>query len=496
MFPKKYLLPLLAFVVPLLIRFIPEVLMGPNVVGFDTMAHYVPTVLQWQNGNMGFWALVGTAPLFYSIVIFLVSSGGGLITVLKILPPVLEGFLGLSVFGYAKKGLGWSSKKSLATAVLATVYFVSLRISWDMMREELALILFFVVLMLFTSKKLFSAPWKRYLLLSLAMSLVVLAEQLVAAVMFGVILLTLLYDLIKRNRKEIGRLIVTSLPSVFIFFGLFYLSPQVSEFRIIFGFSQNDGWLALFGYSSYGAMLTSLAGFFLFCFLPILPLIIIGARRLGNFQLHAWVLLGVIIALIPMVSPSNLRWVMMLTYPFAFYVTEALSRIKLVSWKRFKITFYKIAAVYLVLMVSILSFGFMAMPPSSPLSYFNPQGFNSYVYQMPTSMLQNTVSISDCQDVVNALNWVKGNISQDGVLLSHRAFYGWALSTLNSSQVVLYEYNNPLDSAEAVAQQGHSQIYLIWWINGEGWYGQPSVSTSFQEIYHSGDIAIYRYTPN
>ena len=85
MFPKKYLLPLLAFVVPLLIRFIPEVLMGPNVVGFDTMAHYVPTVLQWQNGNMGFWALVGTAPLFYSIVIFLVSSGGGLITVLKFL---------------------------------------------------------------------------------------------------------------------------------------------------------------------------------------------------------------------------------------------------------------------------------------------------------------------------------------------------------------------------------------------------------------------------
>ena len=51
-------------------------------------------------------------------------------------------------------------------------------------------------------KKAFFSPMKRYLLLSLAMSLVVLAEQLVAAVMLGVILLTLLYDLIKRTEKK------------------------------------------------------------------------------------------------------------------------------------------------------------------------------------------------------------------------------------------------------------------------------------------------------
>ena len=209
--------PLLAFAVPLLVRVVPEVLMGPNIVGFDTMASYVPTVLLWQNGHTDFWGLVATAPLLYSILIFLVSAGGGLITVLKVLPPILEGFMGLSVFGYAKHGLGWSSKKSIVTALIASVYFVSLRISWDTLREELALILLFAVLILLTADKLFSHPWKRYLLLSVAMSLVVLSEQLVAVLMLGIILLTLIYNYVKKNRLGITRLLAASVPALFCF---------------------------------------------------------------------------------------------------------------------------------------------------------------------------------------------------------------------------------------------------------------------------------------
>ena len=40
--------------IPLLVRFIPEVLMGPYLVGFDTVAHYVPTTLHWLDGNVDF----------------------------------------------------------------------------------------------------------------------------------------------------------------------------------------------------------------------------------------------------------------------------------------------------------------------------------------------------------------------------------------------------------------------------------------------------------
>ena len=143
-------------------------------------------------------------------------------------------------------------------------------------------------------------------------------------------------------------------------------------------------------------------------------------------------------------------------------------------------------------MVSVLSLGFMLMPPQNPFPYF-AEPVNGYIYQIPTSMLQNTVPKIDCPDTVNALQWFKNNVDSSAVLLTHRAFYGWAMLTVNASQIVLYEYDNPANAANTVAQQGHSKIYLIWWINGQGWYGQPTVPSSFEEVYHSGEIAIYSY---
>lgn len=488
---KPNLFLFLAFLLPTIIRAIPEAIMAPYVTGFDIMAHYVPTTHLWLSGDIGFAAFLGTAPLFYSIVVLLVSSGGALITVLKVLPPILHGFLGLSIYGFAKLGLGWTPKKSLAVTLLATLFFVSLRISWDMLRNELALIMFFVVLTLLSSEKLFSKQWKRYLLLSFAFSLVVLAHQLVSVIMFGVIALTIVHSLVKRKRSDVPRLLVAALPAFLVLLGLFFLSPQVSEFRLIFGFGEQDGWLELFGYSSYTSMLVDAIGFFLFCFLPLLPLAVFGAKNLRNFQLRSWLILSVVIALIPMVSPSNLRWVMMLTYPLAFFAVEGLSRLRVVASKRFKVAFFRFVSAYFVVL-AFLSVGFMLLPPEQPLFYFNYQLCNGYVYQMPTSMLQNTVSINDCSDVTKALQWVRLNMNQSDVLLSHRAFYGWALSELNKDQVILYEYDNPVEIAQSMLAE-HRRVFLVWWADGQGWYGQQSIDSYFNEVFSSGKIAVYVY---
>lgn len=481
---------------PLLLRAVPEFLMGPYVVGFDTMAHYVPTTILWLNGGVDLWRYIATAPLFYTLIVSLVSSGGPLIAMLKIIPPILHGFLGLSIYGYAKSGLAWSPKKSALTALLGTAYFVALRVSWDLLRNELALIFLFLVLALLTPEKSGKSSWKRYLLLSLSMIAVVLAHQLVTVLMLGIVTFTIIHEFLRKERVKLIPLIAVSLPAVLLFLTSLYFSPAIPEYRLIFGFSTNDGWLSLFGFSSYASMLASEAGFFLYCFLPILPLVIISARRFGNFQMRTWILLIFIASLIPMVSPSNLRWTMMLTYPLAFYVSEALSRLKAINWKRFKLTVHRVAILYLVLSTAILSLGFMLKPPETPLSYFDARQYNSYIYQIPSSMKQNTVSLTDCNDTTNALQWFKNNINGNALLLTHRAFYGWALSTVNRGQVVLYEYDNPANAAQTLSQEGHDQIYLIWWENGQGWYAQPTVSSSFKEVYNSGKIAIYNYTPN
>ena len=77
--------------------------------------------------------------------------------------------------------------------------------------------------------------------------------------------------------------------------------------------------------------------------MPLLPSALLSVRRFKNFQIQSWIILILIAAFIPIVSPSDMRLLMLLIYPLAFYVTEGLSRLKLVNWKHFKITSYVLA---------------------------------------------------------------------------------------------------------------------------------------------------------
>jgi hypothetical protein len=128
---KKLFLPFLAFLIPFLIRCIPEIVMGGYLVGFDVIAHYVPTTVLWLQGDVTLGSFFGTAPLLYTLTTGLTFFSGSVFVALKVLPPLLLGFLGLSVYTYARLGVSWSQKKSLFVALLSALYFVALRISWD-----------------------------------------------------------------------------------------------------------------------------------------------------------------------------------------------------------------------------------------------------------------------------------------------------------------------------------------------------------------------------
>ena len=371
---RDIIFPALAFSIPLVVRVIPEILMGPYIIGFDTLGFYVPNTLLWLHNGINLWGFLATAPLFYTIFMSIVGVGGSPVFVLKIISPLLLGFLGLSIFAYAKRGLGWSPPKSTFVALLGTVYFVALRASWDQLREELGLVFFFVVLMLLLINRKDSS-WKRYVVLSLAMMAVVLSHQLVSVLMFGAIIFTVAYNLFRKDFTRSINLIVVSLPAA-LYFVIVYLSG-VAQSGIL-GYSTNIAsplatWT---GFTSYQSMLISEGGFFLYCFLPLLPLVVVGLWRFGNLQLRSWLLLSLILLLLPLSSVSPYRWVLLLTYPLAFYATDALSRLKSIKWKRFKFTVHRIAILYLVLSTAILSFGFIFMTSEKPFFYFNPEQFN------------------------------------------------------------------------------------------------------------------------
>ena len=212
-----------------------------------------------------------------------------------------------------------------------------------------------------------------------------------------------------------------------------------------------------------------------------------GRGLKGNLPLFVWIGLVSIILLIVLLSPSTFfiggvlpyRWTLLLVYPLSFFAVEGLSRIK---WN-----WYKVAVGFLL---AILSVTFMVLPNGNAFAYYS-----NYPTYIPKSMLQNTVQLSDCQDTVNALLWAKNNMPANGRLLVHEAFYGWAKLSFDNASLIPYFFSTPEDSISNITKSDDSNsLYLIWWVNGAGWYGQPTVPTSFEELYHSGNIAIYHYT--
>jgi hypothetical protein len=381
--------------------------------------------------------------------------------------------------------LSWSPKKSLLVVLFATLYFVALRVSWDMLRSELGTVFLFVTL-IFLKKNGWS--FRSGISLSLAMVSVVFAHQLIAVIMFAIVIATILRTYLDKKMVELRRLIVCSAPAVFLFFSIIYINYFVYSSPIL-GFSDkySRGFEALVTASHTDLVLNTL-GFLAFCYLPLVPLLVFGARRFkSNIQLKAWIIWIFIPLLLVIISPTAFfvggvlpyRWILLLTYPLAFYAVEGIGAIK---WNWYK------AGVGFIL--AILSVGFLVLPNSAALGYYN--SFPTYV---PKSMLQNTLQLSDCQDTVNALLWARNNMPINGYLLVHEAFYGWATLTLDSNRLIPYFFANPAEEANKLQESNPSNpLYLIWWVNGSGWYEQPTIPEPFSVVYSSGNIAIYKYS--
>jgi hypothetical protein len=173
---------------------------------------------------------------------------------------------------------------------------------------------------------------------------------------------------------------------------------------------------------------------------------------------------------------------LLLVYPLSFFAVEGISRIhRKVNYHILEVT----VAVFLI----VLSAGFVVLPNNQPLVYFG-----AYTTYIPTSMVQNTLPLSDCQDTVNALTWANSNLPSNGYLLVHEAFYGYALTSFDIERVTPYFFGNLTQVTSQLKESNTTApMYLIWWVNGLGWYGQSTVPGAFVEVYHSGSIAIYHY---
>ena len=148
---------LAAFFVPLMVRSIPEILSWPYPLGLDTLT-LMPTIQQAWVFTLSPVGFLQNTNLFLLLATLLNGLFHNVITVTKILGPLLLAALSFVMYLYARKGLCWSSRKSLLVSILVATYFVSLRDSWDLYRQTLGLVFLMAALI---SLKSFKSP-RRY----------------------------------------------------------------------------------------------------------------------------------------------------------------------------------------------------------------------------------------------------------------------------------------------------------------------------------------------
>jgi hypothetical protein len=466
------------------IRLVPELLSWPDPLGFDTVTWLAPFMGTCQEEGLGYgYSLLierQNAPfafMLFGFVAFVTNVDPLILT--KIMAPFLFGFLVWSFFYFTKKTFGWDERKAFLASVVLSLYFITLRMSWDLYRNLLGIA--FLMIALAHSTKL---DTKRDQAIFLVFSfLAILTHELIAVFVIFLYAYLFLCKYLKKKEVSPPLLVCAMVAVLFVLYYAHWVIPAsgatVLSSRPVVPLEFPMDYLSAKGpyfYAGPAEIYGDVLILALISFIPIFPLCVKGL--FWNRLLNGWVVLLLfgsfaVLFLPTMAIPLWNRWLFMLIFPAVIFGTNFLFRLD-----------KKKISLYLGLLV-ILSSLFIALPSQIASHYFSTPYTVRYV---PSSMMQNTVPLSDSDDVRSALGWLDENAGTDSALLAHYAFVGWAELYTDDLEIVTYF---TIDEVEGFDLGGSSHVYTIWWERGTGWYQDQAPSQDFSEIHRSGRIVIY-----
>ena len=506
----------LAFFVGFVIRLVPELLSYPFPIGFDTV-YYAWTLksgVVWYNWSQIFsttWLLSAILVPIYKLI------GGDPFMLLKAAASMLFGLNALGIYFFAKKALNWTDRKALFCSFVFSLQIAALAISWGLYSNLLGMA---VLLFALPFLKNVGKNWRGFSIFVGLSILVVFSHQFASVALFVAAFAVALRGFLKKAITEALRVMCAVIPAL----GLFVVSIFLTVFPISFSVPGLDyitayqslghysGVLFFFtnylrvsdsfqSYSSYLALFSSVASLFLLLFLFLLPLILLGFFR--EPILDGWTGLLLVGSLGALVLPwfaldEWSRWMLMLVYPFTFYVANGVTKVlhsdcmsgslpgRGLDWVKLS----KRAIAGLLVVSFCLASVFMVCPLVD--GRFGLVGLPTTVDYVPSSMQSNTLPLIDVNSAIAALKWVNTQMSGTSAFLAQNAFLWWSLLYLNDTRAIVY-FDSSFDSAISAAfTHGFSMCYFVWWNTDIGWYG-VTVPSYFVPLKSFGRISVYVY---
>lgn len=456
---------LLSFIAPALIRWIPEA-QFPYPIGFDTPL-YICLGKNHASNPVAF-------PLMVPLLGSLYSLGFDMVAVMKYLPILLYGLLGFSVYLFSRLYLDWRLEKCLLVVFLVTLSFPSLRVSWDMHKQLMATAFLFLAL---SWLRTVDKPWG-FFAFAVSSFLAAFSHQVLFAILMMVLSHVFLVEMRRKSMRALLVLVV-ALIIFLIFLGVWYGWSLGAVIREGAGGVVSDA-SSLFDRWTWEVN-KNLFEFFQLCGL-LVPFVFLGFFK--DDVLLPWLCLGLLgsfsTVLFPLHDPSinPSRWMLLLAYPFSFYVANALDRLNLLRVNRLERLVGLILAVFLV---NLPSWGFLGFFPQ-PSLYFRAG-------LLPKTMVTSSIPLPD----IEATIWLVEKFDEIGgeALIVHGHYFGWARYHTEKSVVTFGELygggRSITDALELAQNSSNGDVYLLWYIDGDAY------SLGFVKVAEKGPMKLYQY---
>lgn len=501
---RRYIIA--AFTAGLTVRSIPN-LIAQTPVGYDTLL-YATQILDWK-AYLSDPNILFKSPLFPLIAcIFHIATHIDPLTVLNVLQPILYGLLATSFYYMARRILNWNRGWALLATGIFILQTVTLRISWDLLRNELGLAM---LLLTFTTIRNLEKQPLFFITLSV---LVVLSHQMAGAILLVILIGLTAYYLHKNDRIMARRLIIFSLPAILLSIGMLYtlagfpilqglvsqsvlprtieISAKYSEPFPFINYLAGEGFINYSG--SYVNLLADFISLYAASYLPLLPLVFLGIKSLREPKIDLWTGLCTVALLTVIVSPkfALISWersMMMLVVPYTFYATKGIMTI----YDKMRPRSRKLLIATTLILYTSIAIPYLASPSNNSISLYT--AFWSSTKYSPATMLRQGTPLEDIPSVEQVISWLNMNMAGNSCIISRETFvYLTKIYLKNDSTIINYLVNDVSVGLNYAKALNYSKIYWIWWKNGVGvsWYGQ-TVPSEFKPIYEAGNLAIYEY---
>jgi hypothetical protein len=446
----------LAFVIGCLVRLIPIILNFPYPVGYDTVNYYLPNLYHFESN----WIVLLLSFPVYIIIVYFFSYIFSTDMYYSFLASnvILYGFFSISIFSLSKIILNQSLNRSLIFTVFVIFQLGTLRISWDLYRNLFSLILFNLFLILiyyFKQKNTLNNVSSLICFFSISL-LTVFSDRLMGILLIIVsFICSIMYK--QKYLFIINLFFTVSFLYYFLTFDkITFVSTNLNFLDVLLNpshgknaFSQFD--ISILFLSIYGILIPFFFRGFVFTefkgklLLIKIPLIItlffsftwIFIPNYGFLVPERWLLLsGIYISLIAI---------------YGFFLLIDLLKQEILR-KGMSLIFLFIFVVY--------GFLFIVMPSGVVFSF--PSFFQQNTgFIFPFSMNFNSVKITDNTDLLNSIDWININTSNNSVIIGSKHWRGWFSLFLQPSHKYFFEDNVDINHALSFKNQTQNIASLL-----------------------------------